>query len=188
MKLRQSYNKLVIKVETYLTERRNAGKWERHLPERIFDPHLWLWEKRSLRVGAAWGACMALAPLPLQSFFAALCCIWSRGNVPVGILACWISVPGYQIIAWPLQWVLGAWVCVLLLGMDSGASIDLVAQTAKAAPEGLDAMLHLLGGINIELFCAEFVIGCILSCALIWLFFYILVGLIVSRSVDEDID
>lgn len=185
MKLRQSYNKLVIKVETYLTERRAAGKWERHLPERIFDPHLWLWENRSLRVGAAWGACMALAPLPMQSFFAALCCIWSRGNVPVGILACWISIPGYQIIAWPLQWTLGAFFCQLLLGYDSGASVNLVASTAKAAPQGLDAMLQLLGSVNIELFAGEFILGCILSCAMIWLFFYLLVGAIVSRSKED---
>lgn len=184
MNLRQSYNKLVIKVESYLTERREAGKWERHLPERIFDPHLWLWEKRSLRIGAAWGACMALAPLPLQSFFAALCCIWSRGNVPVGILACWISVPGYQIIAWPLQWALGAWMIGLVCGFDSGASVDLVQKAAKAAPDGMDAIFSVLSGVNIELFCGEFLLGCLLSCALIWLLFYLLVGAIVSRSTD----
>ncbi len=186
MKLRQSYNALVIKVETYLTERRAAGKWERHLPERIFDPHLWLWENRSLRIGAAWGACMALAPLPLQSFFAALCCIWSRGNVPVGILACWISIPGYQIIAWPLQWALGAWSCGMFFGFDSGASIDLVTNAAKAAPAGSDAMLAVLNKVNIELFLGEFVLGCVLSCAMVWLFFYALVGLIVSRTADVD--
>ncbi len=177
MSLRQGYNKLVLRTQEYLIKRREQGKWERFLPERIFDPQLWLWDQRSLAVGIGWGAALAITPVPMQSLFAAFICLWVRGNVPIGILACWLSFPGYQVIAWPLQWALGAYLLRELSPWTSGTSYQLIAEAAAHWNRGKESIEILLQGIHLPTLIAEFLIGCVLSSALLGLLFY---GLIKS--------
>ncbi len=163
--LHHSYNALVRRAHAYLTERREQGKWERYLPARVFDPSLWLWEQRSVARGAGWGGALAITPIPLQSLAAAFFCLWVRGNVPVGMLSCWISFPGYQIIAWPLQWALGAAV-LSLIGVDaSGMSWSRLSTVAEQWHRGWEAMLVGFQDLSVRLFLIEFFLGCVLSAA-----------------------
>ncbi len=163
-----SYNELVDKVDAYIRNQRARDTLlGRCLPENVFSPPLWRWERRSVSTGAAWGVTMAFAPLPMQTLFAALACVWQRANLPVGIASCWVSIPGYQLLVWPLQWWLGA-LLFRALGWGSGASFPLIGEMAAAADKGWDAILAPLREISLPLLAAEFLFGCLVSCTLLW--------------------
>lgn len=161
-----NYNKLVQKVDAYLRKKRAASRlWAVMLPESLFRPELWLWEKSSVARGAAWGTSWALAPVPMQTIFAVLSSIRTRGNIPMSVLSCCISFPGYQLVAWPLQWYAGS---VLLgwLGLSSGVDMELMRSCAAAATtEGWGAALQELKEVNLLRLCAELLIGCAVTCA-----------------------
>ncbi len=164
-----SYNELVDKVDSYIRAQRERDTLlGRMLPASVFTPTLWHWERRAIARGAAWGVAMGFAPLPMQTLFALLACIWRRGNIPVGVISCWVSVPGYQIIAWPLQWWVGA-LLFRLLGWDSGASVPLIARSAQEFANGWEAGLAPLREISLPLLGAEFLFGCLVTCALLGL-------------------
>lgn len=170
--MRFNYNQLVQKVDAYLrTKRESSRLWACCLPEKLFTPSLWLWEPRSVATGAAWGVAWALAPVPMQTIFALLCSVATRGNVPMSVLSCWISFPGYQVILWPLQWYLGA-ALLGIFGLGSGVDMELIRQAAAAAPDGLQAALHTLGSINLLILCAELLLGCLISCVFLGLVVY----------------
>ncbi len=164
-----TYNELVDRVDTYIRDQRARDTLlGRLLPARVFSPELWRWERRGIATGAAWGVATAFAPLPLQTLFAALACVWRRGNIPLGIVACWVSIPGYQIIVWPLQW----WAGALLFraeGHSSGASVTLMGDTIRKAAEGWEAALAPLSHISLPLLAAEFLVGCLVTCTLLGL-------------------
>lgn len=160
-----SYNQLVTKVDIYLRTRRSKSRvWNALLPEKLFHPALWLWEPQGVALGAAWGVFWALAPVPMQTIFAILSSAATRGNIPISVASCWISIPGYQVILWPLQW----WVGAALLGclsLSSGVDMNLIRSAAEAAPQGLSAMLNVLGQINLWMLGAELLLGCIVTSA-----------------------
>ncbi len=110
---------------------------------------------------------MSFAPLPLQTLFAAFACVWRRANLPVGIASCWVSVPGYQLIIWPIQWWVGA-LLFRAFGWGSGASFTLIGRAAREADKGWDAVLAPLREISLPLLAAEFLFGCLLTCVLLW--------------------
>ncbi len=160
-----SYNQLVTKVDTYLRNKRSRSRvWAALLPERLFAPELWLWEQRGVATGAAWGVAWALAPVPMQTILAVLSSVVTRGNVPISVISCWISIPGYQVILWPLQW----WVGAAMLGslsLSSGVDMNLIRMAAEAAPQGFSAVLDILGQINLWLLGSELLLGCMLTSA-----------------------
>lgn len=159
-----------------LTERRKktfVGKW---LSQRVFDRHLWAWEERGIAVGAGWGAAWAIAPVPMQTLFAIASCVWKRGNVPMGVVMCWLSFPGYQVFVWPVQW----WIGAALLGWSghgSGASLALIAESARQVPAcyeqgSCQPLWEPLSRLNLGWLSAEFVLGTVVSCILFGLFMY----------------
>lgn len=162
-----SYNALVQKVDAYLRKKRSTSRlWSALLPERLFAPALWLWEPRGVAIGSAWGVSWALAPVPLQTIFAILCSIGTRGNIPMSVLTCWISFPGYQVIVWPLQWWVGAWF-LGNVGLSSGVDMELIRRAATAAPDGFAAIMGVLGQISLPILCAELLFGCLVTCVLL---------------------
>ncbi len=185
MHLRASYNKLVLRANQYLTEKREQSHWRHLLPARIFDPHLWLWEQRSIARGAGWGACLAILPIPMQSIATIFPCLWTRGNIPVAILSCWISIPGYQVIAWPLQWALGAWLMDMLSPWSSGASLASVYHAVSLWSQGWQSILAELSGVRPELLAIEFLLGCLVSSALLGYLFY-LITRVLPKSIFTD--
>lgn len=164
------YHRLVRKARQYLHGQRQQSRVARFfLPKRIFSPALWKWQRRSVATGAGWGIACALAPVPMQSIVAALCCLWRRGNVPIGVAACWISFPGYQVIAWPLQWWLGARI-LSWLGYSSGATLNNIREASTHIPEGWEAMTASLLHIHLPLLVGELLLGCLITCTLLgWL-------------------
>ena len=177
-----SYNSLVQKVDNYLRKKRSTSTLCRiMLPEQLFHPDLWLWEPRGVAIGSAWGVAWALAPAPMQTIFAVLSTMWSRGNIPMSVLTCWISVPGYQVILWPLQWYLGA-VVLGSLSIGSGVDMELIREAAEAAAGGLDAALAVLSQVNLLILCAELLLGCLISCAALWALVYGLIRLFWRKS------
>lgn len=158
------YNKLVLKVDTYLRDKRNTRRtWEILLPEKLFNPDLWLWEPRGVATGSACGIFWALAPVPMQTVFAVLSSIGLRGNVPMSVLSCWVSLPGFQIFFWPIQWWVGA-MLLSQLGMGSGVNMEMIQAAAEAAPHGLQAVLDILGQISLSRLVAELMLGCLITC------------------------
>lgn len=63
------------------------------LGPHLADPRLWYINRRSIARAMALGLFMALMPLPLQSFFAALAAICWRCNLPLSVMLCWLSNP-----------------------------------------------------------------------------------------------
>ncbi len=164
-----SYNEVVERVDSYIRDQRARDTLlGRLLPKSVFSPELWRWERRGIATGAAWGVSMAFAPLPLQTLFAALACVWRRANLPIGIVSCWVSIPGYQIIVWPLQWWVGA-LFFRALGIGSGASFSGIAEVGRQSANGWEAMLASLREISLPLLGAEFLFGCLLTCTLLGL-------------------
>ncbi len=164
-----SYNQLVDRVDSYIRDQRARDTLlGRLLPPSVFSPALWRWERRGIATGAAWGVSTAFAPLPMQTLFAALACICRRGNIPIGVLSCWVSIPGYQIIVWPLQWWVGA-LLFRAVGWGSGASFTLIARSAREFSNGWQAGIAPLREISLPLLGAEFLFGCLVTCALLGL-------------------
>ena len=161
-----SYNALVHKADAYLRQQRDSSRiLSAILPLRLFDEQLWLWERRSVAVGLGWGVAWAIAPVPLQTIFAALCSLWRRGNIPVSVAACWLSFPGYQVFAWPLQWWVGSSI-LQWLGAGSRTTIETIRDAAMLLAEGWDAVLPTLQGIELPLLAAELLLGCLVTCTL----------------------
>lgn len=175
------YNKLVQKVDSYLRRKRSESRaWQVLLPERLFSPELWLWTPRGVATGAAWGTCWAIAPVPMQMVFAVLSCMRTRSNVPMSVLACCISFPGYQVIAWPLQWYVGA-LLLRPLGIGSGINMELMTNAAEAAMQGWSAMMEVFNHVNLFMVCVELLLGCLITCTFMWLCTYSLVMLLMRR-------
>ncbi len=173
-----TYNALVDKVDAYIRDQRARGTVVgRLLPRRIFAPRLWRWEREGVATGAGWGVAVAFAPLPLQTIFAAAACVWRRGNIPLGVLACWASFPGYQVFAWPIQWYVGA-LLFRALDFGSGASFPLIAHAVRQLPQGWEAVVAPLRGISLPLLAGELIVGCFVTCAILGLLVRALVLLI----------
>lgn len=176
--MKLDYNKLVLKVDTYLRDKRSTKRsWEILLPEKLFNPDLWLWESRGVATGSAWGIFWALSPVPMQTVFAILSTIGTRGNVPMSVLTCWISLPGFQVLLWPFQWWVGAKI-LGVFGISSGVNMEMISSAAEAAPHGLQAMLDILGSINPWLLGGELLFGCGLTCCCAAAFIYTLIRLV----------
>ncbi len=164
-----TYNALVDKVDAYIRDQRARDTlMGRLLPASVFSPELWRWERHGVATGAAWGVMMAFAPLPMQTLFAALACIWRRANLPIGIASCWVSIPGYQLIIWPLQWWVGA-LLLQPLGCGSGVSFERIAEAVQHYQEGWEAVVAPLRDISVPLMAVELLVGCLLTCALLGL-------------------
>ncbi|MBF0200324.1 MAG: DUF2062 domain-containing protein [Desulfamplus sp.] len=66
----------------------------RILGERIFDKRIWKLEINSLAGGLSLGLFVALTPtIPFQMFLSALGAVLMRVNLPIALLACWITNP-----------------------------------------------------------------------------------------------
>lgn len=61
--------------------------------DRLFDPRLWHWDRRSTALGLAIGAFFSVLPFPLQSVPAAFTAAAFRSNIPAALVGCWITNP-----------------------------------------------------------------------------------------------
>lgn len=183
---RFSYTALVRRADAYLRSQRERSRFFRLLlPLSLFDEQLWLRKREGMARGAACGVFWALAPVPMQTIFSAICALKLRGNIPIAIVSCWISVPGYQLLAWPLQWWLGAWIC-RLFGEGSGATMQTAKQAAQLLCESPHQLAEVLTTIHLPMLGFEFVLGCLLSCTAIAFLVYGLVYLLLFRMKEAE--
>ncbi len=176
-----NYHSLMRQVRYYLiSEKRKKSFAGRVLSDHVFDKHLWTWEERGIAVGAAWGAAWAIAPVPLQTLFAVASCVWKKGNIPIGVLMCWLSFPGYQVFVWPIQWWIGS--KLLSAFGDSGADLQMIVQCAKNIPVSLEqgswtVLLEPMRTVQLGWLVFELLLGMAVSCVALGVFCYVLVRL-----------
>lgn len=134
--------------------------------QRLQDPNLWHLNRRSLAGGLAVGLFLAFIPIPFQMILAAAVAIFLRVNLPIAVVAVWISNPltmapmlyfQYQLgslflgerirtwvfeptLAWFWREVGHIWLPVLLGGVACGL---LAAVTGYG-------LIHLLWRINVR--------------------------------------
>ena len=66
----------------------------RVLGERIFQKHFWGFDVNSLAGGFSLGLFVAFTPtIPFQMLFAAFAAVALRVNLPISLIACWVTNP-----------------------------------------------------------------------------------------------
>jgi len=64
------------------------------LGERLFHPHIWALDRYSVAGGLALGLFIAFTPtIPFQMLLASLGALFLSVNLPVAVLACWVTNP-----------------------------------------------------------------------------------------------
>lgn len=88
----------------------------------------------------------------------------SKANVPIALMLCWISIPGYQLVVWPLQWWLGNLVFTAF-GQESGISLTLAKQSTLRILNGESGLVFQQLGTQFPSIACEFLLGCLISCS-----------------------
>ena len=105
---------------------------------RVFDRHLWRVEQRGICLGLGLGVFCALLPIPLQMVLASILCIWKRANIPIAVVACWLSPPVTPfLVVLPAQVALGHWIFDSLGLPSSGLNFDEVINLHPKDPDFL---------------------------------------------------
>ncbi len=99
----------------------------------------------------------------------------------MGMLCCWISFPGYQIIAWPLQWALGAFLLSCCGVSGSGMTLAYATEMVQQWQQGWHEMLARVAGLSLPLFITEFLVGCLVSALALGFLSYFIVLLLPKR-------
>lgn len=95
-------------IKPHVWRRSPAGKYLRHIPrlkqvkgswlhrrlgDRFIHSDLWEPHREALAKGFAIGCFFAMLPIPFQMVPAGLFAVFARGNIPLALLACWITNP-----------------------------------------------------------------------------------------------
>lgn len=92
--MERHYRRLARKFYRMLRHprRQRASSAHRWLGARVFDRRLWVPERHSFCNGLACGMFWAmLPPFTPQIVITVIINIWRKWNIPVGIVACWVS-------------------------------------------------------------------------------------------------
>ncbi|MCC5796943.1 MAG: DUF2062 domain-containing protein [Methylophaga sp.] len=77
---------------------------------RLTEPRLWHLNRRSVAGGLAIGLFLGVMPMIGQMVVAAALCIWLRVNLPIAVMAVWISNPFTFVPIFYTSYRLGAWI------------------------------------------------------------------------------
>ena len=82
-------------LQRYLPDRRQIRdhKHLRVFGERLHDPNLWHFNRRSVAGALGVGVFISLLPIPGQMLVAAAAAIWLRLNLPLAVATVWITNP-----------------------------------------------------------------------------------------------
>ena len=76
--MERPYRALRLKVRKYLRSEHQKKTWMgRYLSVGLFDKRMWQWEKSSVALGACFGGIASLLPIPMQSCWAVVACLWN---------------------------------------------------------------------------------------------------------------
>ena len=82
----------------------------RILGDRLFDRNIWHMSERSLSGGFALGLFIAFTPtISVQMLLSAILAIWLRVNLPIALVACWITNPLTAVPIYGAAFKLGRW-------------------------------------------------------------------------------
>jgi uncharacterized protein len=77
------------------------GSLRRVIGKRLVDPNVWHLNRRSISGGIAIGLFLAWIPMPFQTIPAAVLALLLRVNLPIAVIAIWVSNP----LTWtPMYW------------------------------------------------------------------------------------
>lgn len=107
MKNRQPIFKVILK---WLPKKRHlhGGMLHKIVGDRLFDPRIWNFGKKSVAGGLAVGTFVALTPtFPLQMILAGIMAYSMKVNMPIALMACWITNPITMPIIYALEYKIG---------------------------------------------------------------------------------
>ena len=98
---------------------RHRGWW-RKLTKPLMERKLWVPCRDTVATGLAVGLFFGLMPLPFQSILAGTIAMWFRSNVPIAMVATFLSNPLTNVPIWAAQLWFGKWLQehVSLPGME----------------------------------------------------------------------
>lgn len=174
--MERRYKQLVKKARIFLKkERRKNSFWGKLISDKFFCPDYWKWQKDNVATGLGWGAFFSIAPVPMQSIFGALFCVWRKGNIPIAMLAAWLSPPGTTFFTIPLQWFFGSWLLKFTPLDSSNLNYDMVKEGFTKALEqnSLSPLKEITSEVGFFHVTLEFLTGTIISCSVFGLFCYL---------------
>lgn len=115
------------------------------------DPKIWHFNRRAIAMGVAIGVFFGSLPIAGQMLLAAIVSIVSKANMPISIVATWISNPFTMPFFYTANYYFGAWLL-------QRPSLHL-----KDINWSLEGLLALGGEILVPLFFGSIVIGVILA-------------------------
>ncbi|MBS9778666.1 MAG: DUF2062 domain-containing protein [Gammaproteobacteria bacterium] len=117
----------------------------------IAEPKIWHFNRRAIAAGVAIGLFFGSLPIAGQMFLSAIVAVFLKSNMPIAIVATWISNPITMPFMFTANYYLGAWLL-------RSPKIDL-----KNTQWTLESMMALGGDILIPLYFGSIVVGIILA-------------------------
>ncbi|MGM0454114.1 MAG: DUF2062 domain-containing protein [Thermodesulfobacteriota bacterium] len=97
-----------LKKNLIQPDRLRGERIHKLLGDRIFDKEVWHISRRSISGGLAMGLFIGFTPtIPFQMLLSAICAIWLRVNLPIAIVACWVTNPFTAVWIYFLEYRLG---------------------------------------------------------------------------------
>ncbi len=134
----------------------NRAKLENHkvlkpVAKWLGNPKIWHFNRRAIAMGVAIGFFFGSLPIAGQMLLSAIVSIVSKANMPISVVATWISNPITMPFFFTANYYFGAWLL-------QRPSLQL-----HAMDWSLQGLLQLGGEILVPLFFGSIVIGVILS-------------------------
>ncbi len=79
------------------------------LGPRLHDPNLWHLNRRSVAGGLGLGIAVAFIPMPMQMLLSAALSLWLRVNLPLAVIAVWITNPFTMPAIFYFTYKVGSW-------------------------------------------------------------------------------
>ncbi len=115
------------------------------------NPKIWHFNRRAIAMGVAIGFFFGSLPIAGQMLLSAIVSIVSKANMPISVVATWISNPFTMPFFFTANYYFGAWL------------LQRPAPQLEAMDWSLDGLLQLGGDILVPLFFGSIVVGVILA-------------------------
>ncbi|MBS9781706.1 MAG: DUF2062 domain-containing protein [Gammaproteobacteria bacterium] len=115
------------------------------------NPKIWHFNRRAIAMGVAIGFFFGSLPIAGQMLLSAIVSIVSKANMPISVVATWISNPFTMPFFFTANYYFGAWL------------LQRPALQLEAMDWSLQALLQLGGDILVPLFFGSIVVGVILA-------------------------
>ncbi|MFM5885178.1 MAG: DUF2062 domain-containing protein [Novosphingobium sp.] len=136
-----------------------SNRFIRPFAHRVLRSDLWRFNRRSVPRGIALGLFVGIMVPFAHSAVAALTAVFVRANVPVAIVATWVSNPATWVIIFPAAYEIGK----TLLHLDRMTGVAPISETMQHTQT--DHLLQRLTGTGLETAFGLFVMATVLAAA-----------------------